>query len=446
MEESPELTLLRQYAEETEREEEFENLLKKIEENFRTDLQQSINHTQNEDMSVFGSKGPNSDISGKKTTRYDEQTELKTAEMLSEYLVDRFNKVQTDTGEINISKTNINKINTDVMQDEINSSMVYEMRNTASETNRLSEDVLTEKNLAEKTLTEQTFTEKILSEKMLNEEIFTNDSWLTYMKNYAEQTEQEKQLRTLLQKIEDKLEKDIQTEEIRRTLEKGTQTGEIQHTLGKDMPENRKYRSDEPAYNTESLKTEILYLLENSEISKSFINHFENTEEAFLTTSAKNEHFITENEVTLTQITRLLEYRTDIRTDMQGYLRQSRMSYADDIKNSRYRSLLQENLSYRYVNSSEEYFENSRSTGEIQYALQSVDSEKANNERVEKLLGDVKQKLEQVTRNVNTLNSAQNNMKEEFVRKKDIVSFRKELLNHLEEDISTAGKRQGILH
>jgi hypothetical protein len=37
-------------------------------------------------------------------------------------------------------------------------------------------------------------------------------------------------------------------------------------------------------------------------------------------------------------------------------------------------------------------------------------------------------------------------MKEEFIRKNDMVSFRKELLNHLEEDISTAGKRQGILH
>jgi t-SNARE complex subunit (syntaxin) len=98
------------------------------------------------------------------------------------------------------------------------------------------------------------------------------------------------------------------------------------------------------------------------------------------------------------------------------------------------------------VNSSEEYFENSRATGEIQYALQSVDTEKADSERVEKMLGDVKQKLEQVTRNVNTLNSAQSNMKEEFIRKQDIVSFRKELLNHLEEDISTAGKRQGILH
>jgi hypothetical protein len=301
-------------------------------------------------------------------------------------------------------------------QDEINSSMVYEMRNTVSETNRLSE------------------------------EIFTDDSWLTYMKNYAVETERENQLRTLLQKIEDKLEKDIQTGELRYTLEKDTQTEEIRHTLEKSMQENQGYRLDELTYNTESLKTEIQYLLENSEISRSFIRHFDNTEETFLSKTAKAKQYITENAETLTQITELLEYRTDIRTDMQAYLRQNQMYYTDDIKNSRYQSLLHENLSYQYASSAEEYFENSKTTGEIQYALQSVDNEGADNERVEKLLGDVKQKLEQVTRNVNTLNSAQNNMKEEFIRKNDMVSFRKELLNHLEEDISTAGKRQGILH
>jgi hypothetical protein len=337
--------------------------------------------------------------------------------MLSEYLVDRLNKVQRDTGEINISKNNINKINTAVMQDEIQDEI-----------------------LTGRALIENSSSEKTLSEKILNEEIFTDGSWLTYMKNYAEQTEQESQLRTLLQKIEDTLLIDSQHKEIR-------------HTIEKSMRENRNYQSDELTYNTESLKAELRYLLENSEISKSFMERFENTEEVLTAANAKSGQYMTENEVTLTQITELLEYRTDI----QGYLRQT--YYADDIKNSRYQmyagdvveknryqSLLQGDLSYQYVGSSEEYFENSKASGEIQYALSPGENEGAVNERVEKQLGDVKQKLEQITRNVNKLNSVQAGMKEEFIRKNDMVSFRKELLNHLEEDISTAGKRQGILH
>jgi hypothetical protein len=391
-----------------------------------------------------------------------ESTELKTAEKLGEYLVDILKNVQTETGKINIKDTNVVKTDIqDESQDEIQLNLIsniryeknedteYEIKNAVSAINRLSEEAVSEKTLTEKALSEKNSEENILTENITNknilvenalseytiselilkEEALNKDSLFTYMKNYAVETNQEEQLSTFIEKIEDKLVKDTQYEERRRSIEKAEQ-------------ENKKYQSDELIYNEASLRNEIRQLLENSEISKSFMKYLEKTEDAFLNDNVKTRQYITENEVTLTQITDLLEYRTDVQT----YLRQNQTNYADDIKNSSYQSLIREDLSYQYVNSSEEYFENSRATGEIQYALQSVDTEKADSERVEKMLGDVKQKLEQVTRNVNTLNSAQSNMKEEFIRKQDIVSFRKELLNHLEEDISTAGKRQGILH
>jgi hypothetical protein len=289
---------------------------------------------------------------------------------------------------------------------------------------------------------------------------------LAYLQQYADSIEQSKELNRFIEQVEHVL-----VDYIEEAYDKEQLTLE--------------YRQDK-------LHEELQKLLTNSEISRGFIKHLKETidldknhgvyssKEMRLTTESVSEAQITrllsksllesyagvygamsagtyagtyenpdeniyDNTYDNTMLTYLQQYveNTEQNNEQTGfYPLQTNVSYADaDSWSSGYHGITYQDMQIAYAT---DYFENAVAPEQIQYAFPVAKQENGSSERVEALMGNVRNQIEQVSRNVKELSADQTQMKNEFIRKNDIKAFRRELVNHLEEDITVAGKRQGI--